>query len=61
MRARWLAREAEESGVFVADQLPGVTSKELWFSGAVSPLARQNLEAAGWVVNDNTADQLRLP
>ncbi len=56
-----LAREAEESGVFVADQLPGVTSKELWFSGAVSPLARQNFEAAGWVVNENTADQLRLP
>jgi len=56
-----LEREADESGVFVADQLPGVTSKELWLSGAISPLARQNLEQAGWVVNENTADQLRLP
>jgi hypothetical protein len=33
--------------------LHGVTGKGLWLGGTLSPLARQELEKAGWTVNEN--------
>ncbi|MEM7024876.1 MAG: hypothetical protein AAF637_20190 [Pseudomonadota bacterium] len=52
-----LAAEASEAGIVDADL--GV--KELWFSGTVSPLARQNFEGLGWTVQESKAEELRLP
>ncbi len=36
-----------------ASSLPEVKGKELWLAGNLSPLARRNIEAAGWKVFDN--------
>jgi len=33
--------------------LPGVSGKEWWLTGSVSPLARQQFEKRGWTVTDN--------
>jgi len=35
-------------------------NKELWVGGTISALARQNVEAEGWLVKEKVADQLRL-
>ncbi len=35
-----------------ADAVPGVTGKELWLAGGLSPMARRNIEAAGWKIVD---------
>ncbi len=43
-----------------ADVYSNVPGKELWIGGTVSPKARKNLEAAGWVVKENVAKQLSL-
>ena len=36
-----------------ADAAGGVTAKELWFEGSVSPDARQGMESHGWTVNED--------
>jgi hypothetical protein len=36
----------------------GITRKEIWFSGQVSPLARSTLQDRRWVVNDQAASRL---
>jgi len=37
----------------MAGSLSGVSGKELWFAGGVSPKARQNIERAGWKIYHN--------
>ena len=41
-------------------RVPGLTGRELWFAGSVTPLTRQNLEKRGWKVEENTAARLDL-
>jgi hypothetical protein len=38
--------------------LPGITSKELWFTGKVDASARKALEKRGWKVEDNVQEKL---
>jgi hypothetical protein len=41
-----------------ASALPGAKRKELWFAGGVSPLARRNIERAGWKIYHNQETRL---
>ena len=36
-------------------QVPGITGKEAWFGGTVSPLFRQNFMAQGWAIQENAS------
>ena len=40
--------------------MPGVAGKELWLAGFVSPMARQNIEKAGWRIHANKEHELLL-
>jgi len=44
----------------VTQNIPNLTSKELWLGGTATPVARQNLEAQGWVVKENVFKKLPL-
>lgn len=44
----------------VTQNIPNLTSKELWLGGTATPVARQNLEAQGWVVKENAFEKLTL-
>ena len=44
----------------VAQNIPNLTGKELWLGGTATPVARQNLEAQGWVVKENVFQKLTL-
>jgi len=44
-----------------AGAIPGLTGKELWLTGTLTPLARQQIELAGWNVFDNAEKMLDLP
>jgi hypothetical protein len=33
-----------------AEEIPNATGKELWLAGSLTPLARRNIEAAGWKI-----------
>lgn len=37
----------------LANQLPGVTRKEMWITGNLSPMARAELRRGGWVTYEN--------
>ena len=41
-----------------ANGIPGAKGKELWLAGSVSALARKNIEAAGWKINDGKEIEL---
>jgi hypothetical protein len=41
--------------------LAGVTGRELWVGGTLSPRTRQELESRGWKINDRTGDNLIGP
>ena len=44
----------------ITQNIPNLTGKELWLGGTVTPVARQNLEAQGWVVKENVSKKLTL-
>ena len=44
----------------VTQNIPNLTGKELWLGGTATPVARQNLEAQGWVVKENAFKKLTL-
>ena len=44
-----------------ASAIPGVTGKELWLTGTLTPLANQQLQKAGWKVFDKSDKMLALP
>lgn len=53
----WLA--SKEAGIAKAvGALPGITEKELWFTGKVDASARKALEKRGWKVEDNVQERL---
>jgi hypothetical protein len=54
--ARLARKEAEISRAIEA--LPGVTAKELWFTGKVDAAARSALEQRAWKVEDNIQGRL---
>jgi len=37
----------------LANQLPGVTRKEMWITGNLSPMARAELRRSGWITYEN--------
>jgi hypothetical protein len=39
-------------------QMPGISGKEFWVTGKVSPIARKALEAKGWKVEDGVREKL---
>ena len=38
--------------------MAGISGKELWLAGSLSPMARQNIEMAGWRIHDNVESRL---
>ena len=44
----------------ITQNIKNLTGKELWLGGTVTPFARQNLEAQGWVVKENVSKKLTL-
>jgi hypothetical protein len=59
----WTERAALGSEAFAQVEFADrpVTRKELWFTGSVSPMAKQGFEARGIVVNEHTRDILLPP
>ncbi len=51
------ARKAEAISAALK-QIPGVSGKELWVTGKVSPAARKALEAKGWKVEERAREKL---
>ena len=51
------ARKAEAISASLK-QIPGVTGKELWVTGKVSPAARKALEAKGWKVEERAREKI---
>jgi hypothetical protein len=51
------ARKAEAISAALK-QIHGVTGKELWVTGKVSPAARRSLEAKGWKVEEKAREKL---
>ena len=41
--------------------IPGVTGREVWLGGTLSPRARQELETRGWKINEKAASNLIGP
>ena len=58
----WRA-ESANSLAAIAGQASGIgaTGRELWLGGTASPLFRANLEAQGWVINEDVRPLLQLP
>ena len=44
----------------ITKNIPNLTAKELWLGGTATSVARQNLEAQGWVVKENMFKKLTL-
>ena len=44
-----------------AGAIPGLTGKELWLTGTLTPLARRQFQTAGWKVFENSEKMLDLP
>jgi len=38
--------------------MAGASGKEIWLAGSLSPMARQNIEMAGWRIHDNVESRL---
>jgi hypothetical protein len=41
------------------DQVPGITEKQLWLAGGLSPVARKWIEESGWTVRTDTRNSPR--
>jgi len=51
------ARKAEAVSAAIK-QMPGVSGKEFWVTGTVTPIARKALEARGWKVEERAWEKL---
>jgi len=46
------------AGNQLASTLPGITEKQIWFTGTLSPRARKEITSRGWQIHDNAETQL---
>ncbi len=44
-----------------ARAVPGVTAKEFWITGTMTPLADQQIQKLGWKVFDKSENKLGMP
>lgn len=58
----WTRRLAQWSreDLAISQKMMPPKGKELWVAGTVSPLAKKNYEAKGWIVKENIAARLTL-